>query len=175
MTMDIQDPQGETRDDVNKMISESIKWRGTVVDKCIFLERCIDNYLAYFFCLGNDEKGQQLIELILSTDRITFSGKQQVLKFVIDKYKMDFVAKYPNYNKDIVDLIQHRNIFAHYLLDTTNAGVIKFREDGTIGFLKFKNSMEVGEYSVANLEKIRNDLHKYMNAFRIEVTAGSPW
>ena len=55
---------------------------------------------------------------------------------------LEFVKENPNIFSDIKKLIDERNIVAHYLLDTSEAGKSEYINNGKIGFVKFRNSTE---------------------------------
>ncbi len=56
--------------------------RGVIINQTIMLERIIDDTIANYFC-GQTKKKMEILELIISTNRMTFENKMQVLKFIL--------------------------------------------------------------------------------------------
>src|SRR5689334_20550988 len=91
-------------------IQKSYLARGQSIHKITFLERLMDEYIAHVFTKTEEDK-QMLIEGILSTKRIIFDHKLDVLKFIISKRNPEFKIKFPEfYNEMRGTLIEYRNI-----------------------------------------------------------------
>src|SRR5258708_5064220 len=102
--------------------------RGMIVSQTVVTERVIDIYISYHFC-DTKTKRNRLMDLVLSNERMTFEGKKQVFKVLTEKYDNVFVHKYPSIFRDLDEIMVKRNIYAHYLLDTSPAIINKFKMD----------------------------------------------
>ena len=56
------------------------------------LERIIDDIIANYFC-GQTKKKMELLELIISTNRMIFENKIQVLKFILKNNNQTFLKE----------------------------------------------------------------------------------
>jgi hypothetical protein len=112
--------------------------RGKVLQTCIELETVMDGYIAEYFCESEDK----IIELasIVLAPRIPWGEKLAIFSVLIEKYNRPFMDEYSDFNKDIQNIIEHRNVFAHFPANTTPSGVELFKKVGVVAFLKFKNS-----------------------------------
>ena len=112
--------------------------RGKVIQTCIDLETVMDGYIAEHF----SEMEEKIIELasIVLAPRVTWGEKLAIFTVLIEKYNHAFMEKYPEFDKDIKKIIEHRTVFAHYPADVTPQGFILFKEKGKVAFFKFKNA-----------------------------------
>jgi len=78
--------------------------RGVILNEVVMLERIIDEILANYFC-GTTPKKQELMELIICTNRMIFENKIQVLQVLLERHKPDFLKANPTIIKDIKDKI----------------------------------------------------------------------
>ncbi len=58
---------------------------GEIISRTVNLERIIDTMIASYFC-HDDTKRDELLKLVLCTERITFESKRQVLKWIFETY-----------------------------------------------------------------------------------------
>jgi hypothetical protein len=147
--------------------------RGKIIHNCTILEKIMDDAIARHFC-SNEEKRHDMFIFILATERITWMNKHQVLGLIFNrqsainapnKYSR-FIENNPDFVGDIQKIIENRNIFAHYLLDTSDQYLNRFQMDGFIRFLKFKvtdKTPDVSDYkwTVAELEEIADRVKQY--------------
>lgn len=117
------------------------QYRGQIINDLIHLERLMDEFLSRHFC-SDTEKKKEFFELIIATERMSFSSKIQIFEFIFKKHHATLTTKFPKIFSDIKNLNDERNIVAHYLLDTSPNGKKVFEEAGIIGFVKFRNSTE---------------------------------
>ena len=120
--------------------------RGKVLQSCIDLEMTMDTYIAEHFCETNS-KVYEMATLVLAP-RIAWREKLAIFWVLIEKYNEAFKNEYPDFSKDVVNAIEHRNIFAHFPADITANGYKLFKENGIVQFLKFKN------YKIASTNQI---------------------
>jgi hypothetical protein len=164
--MKILDAENEFADHFKKLSEKCFTWRGTVLDKCIFLERVIDNFIALYFN-PDEDKAYEMVELLISKRTISVENKRRILDVIINKSEPEFLKSYPNYFKDLEIIYSFRNNLSHNMLDTTGQGIDIFLETGTIRFMEFKKKLEfVSITDKEYVEKITL-IEKYMNAFRL--------
>jgi hypothetical protein len=149
--------------DIQNILVKAAYLRGSFINDTILLERVIDEFICRHFC-SEENKKVELLESLMSTKRITFDSKLAVAKFIIDNHYPEFDEKYPNYKKDITDIITHRNVFAHFLLDTSDDGVEKMKLGG-IQFLKFEKKTIPVLYDDLQIKEIDKKIRMYVNAF----------
>jgi hypothetical protein len=158
-------PKKSTSDDYHEYTNLAILRRGVIINETILLERQIDTYISKYFCKDPD-KQKELMELIICTDRITFSSKQQVLKVLLEKNNPNFLNDNENILKDITTITEHRNIFAHYWLVTSDEMAKWVNEKKTV-FIKFKNTIDYIEY---DKDKMSDILNKITRAIKLFIT-----
>ncbi len=148
------------------LTSDVIRIRGSFINDICHLEKLIDETISRYFCDTN-EKRLQLLEIVLGNEKINFSNKVTTLKVLFDKHKPipTIINENPNMFKDIVSLIELRNILAHYMLDTSNAGLARAKK-GTIGFMKYKHTTTLISYTFDELKARVDEISKYVGVFR---------
>jgi hypothetical protein len=147
-----------------------IYYRGKIINDTILLERMIDTFIAIHFTKDEPEfeEGQSLftemIELILSNERMSLGSKIEVFCFLIKKHHPDFLLKNPDVNKDLAFIIQQRNILAHYLFDTSDEYIAqqKFK----LGFIKQKNKTEIIDFDNNRMKDVENKIKIYLFAVK---------
>jgi hypothetical protein len=133
--------------------------RGVIINETITLERIIDEILSHYFC-GLSPKKQELMELIICTNRMIFENKVQVLKVLLEKHKPLFLKSNPTLFTDITKtIIPERNIFAHYWL-VTSAELSEFIKNNQTVFIKFKNTTEYIYYDDTKFSDITKTIVK---------------
>lgn len=138
--------------------------RGIFIQETIQLERCIDEYICRHFCKDDDRKSE-LLECVMATKRITFDSKLDVARFIIEKHNKEFAILNPQYHKEIRSLIEHRNIFAHYLLDTSEGVMKEIKSKKDIVFIKFDREHKLIKYTEKELFLLFAMLQKYGEEF----------
>jgi hypothetical protein len=138
-------------------------YRGQIINDTIYLERRIDEALTRHFCV-DEEKKKELFELIIASERMTFSNKIQVFEYLFRKHHKAFVEKYPLIFADLKNINEERNIVAHYLLDTSKEGKEAFINNNKFGFVKFRNSTETIWREQKDYTKFHELQNKYILA-----------
>lgn len=119
--------------------SESAKFRGQVLETTVILEWIMDSYIAFYFVdKKNESKVEEIITLILAP-RVTYNAKCEIFAHIVDIKHPQFKVANPKYVKDLQNIAEHRNVFAHYPMQISEESIEKFKADGTIGYVKFKN------------------------------------
>jgi hypothetical protein len=136
---------------VNELFDYATTTRGMILNQTIMLERAIDEYLCLHFC-QTKIKRTELMDLIFGTERMSFDIKRNIFKILSNRYHTDFIKDNPTINSDIKQIVETRNIFAHYLLDSTENGIKEFAKGtGLIGFIKFNNKRVIKQYNVKGI------------------------
>jgi len=125
--------------------------RGIFLSKAVILERAIDLYIAGHFC-KEEEKKSELLDLIIATKRMIFENKVQVFKVLGERHERGFLHNNPKLINDIISIIEHRNILAHYSQFSGGEALDKFVESGIITFVKFQNTRNFLEYKPEDLD-----------------------
>jgi hypothetical protein len=111
--------------------------RGRIIQLTIQIETSIDIYISNHFTT-DEEKNTELICLILAP-RVNFEGKVQVFSYLVDKYHPEFKKEHKGYLKELIDIGEKRNIYAHYPIELSTQSIADFRNDGSFTFVKLKN------------------------------------
>lgn len=132
--------------------------RGLVINAAVHLEMAINVYLSRYFA-KNDTVREEIMASLFCTNRITFESKVQIFCFLINKYDNEFKIAKPKYAKDLKDIIERRNHFAHLTLDLTDEG---FDKTDNIGLGKFsKDIVQVHNYSFEGIDKLLMIIYEY--------------
>lgn len=151
-----------------ELVGQAGYMRGAFINDTIFLERVIDEFICRHFC-EKEERKIELIESLMATKRISFDSKMAIARFIIDSHYTWFKDKYPSCFKDVTSIIEHRNIFAHYLLDTSDQGFENLRSN-VIGFIKFDRKTEVILYTSEQIMELDKKLRESVDAFQTLMT-----
>jgi len=141
------------------------KLRGALIHEAVFLERMIDFFLSKHFA-KNKKASIELTDWVF-TERITFENKVQILNLVIQKYFPEFKETHPTYHKDIIYIVEQRNIFAHYLALNDDKDIELFLNDKTISFIKYKNDSTVVYKTKSEYLKLVSLMERYTIAIMI--------
>jgi len=119
------------------------------------LERAIDHYLSWYFASNDPLKYEELILLIFANERISFESKRQIFTFLLKKHHDPFLIKNPNLIKDLIYIIEQRNILAHYDYDSD-----ELTKDGLtqINFVKYKNTLDFIPIDSKKLKDLRRKI-----------------
>ena len=145
-----------------------IFYRGKIINDTILLERIIDTFIAIYFTKDEPEfkDGKSLftemIELILSNERMSLGSKIEVFCYIVKKHYPQFLLDNPTLNKDLAFIIQQRNILAHYMFDTSDDYIAE--QNSKFGFIKQKNKTETIEFDKARMKDVDDKIHQYLLA-----------
>ncbi|MDQ3843634.1 MAG: hypothetical protein M3342_06415, partial [Bacteroidota bacterium] len=116
--------------------------RGRIIHHAIEVEYLISMYIAQHFT-KDEVKAEELIAMIL-LPRMTFENKLQIFEQLILKYNHEFKTAFPSFRNDINEIIEERNIFAHYPTDFSKEAIEEFEKEGIITLVKLKSSKSYG-------------------------------
>jgi hypothetical protein len=142
------------------MLNKAAVWRGGILNGVIMLERIIDAYLACYFC-NDPNKRDELNDLLFSASAgsgMNFEPKRVVFAILFQKHKKDFYKENKKFFDLISSCIKHRNVIAHYLLDTSPEAIAKFSIDKKLPFIKYKEVTENVYYSDSQLNDIAMEI-----------------
>jgi len=160
--------------------------RGSVLNAVTGLEMSIDLYITHYFT-NDDIKSEELMNLIIAP-RMSFENKVQVLMVLIERYDSSIIEENKSMNRDLINIIEERNIIAHYPLDITPPGLKTYYESGNLTFFKFKNvrtNSIKGEkkeikltnsivYNVNKSEDLLNSINKYHLIITMAIPTAPP-
>ncbi len=142
--------------------------RGVLINHIILLERLMDSYISKYFC-QTEEKATELMDLIISTKRITFESKAQVFKTILDKVLPERKNDNQKLAKDFQFIAGERNMLAHYFLDITQPSVDRYKTDGsTITSLKIEKTRTSEIFDFERVKKLGDIVDSY-NTYIIEI------
>lgn len=155
---------------LDSYLSKSYKFRGEIIELTIFLERCIDDVLAMYFC-DDAHKKNDIIKMLLSSKRITFDNKYEVFKAIRNKgkgIKSHISNEDISHIKDVV--IPVRNILAHQITDTRLSNLNKYINNNELGLYKADNTNSTKIYRFEDLiimiDKLKSLNKKFNNLLK---------
>lgn len=116
--------------------------RGLIIDRMCTLERAMDEVIAFHFN-PDKQKSDELILLLLSTDKITYEKKRLTLKWIIDTHYKSINSSNPKMLKQMQELGEFRNLLAHNHLDLTN--FIENNKAGKTVLKKYEKTIKIIE------------------------------
>jgi len=94
--------------------------RGTIINHTIDLELGLEEYIAHHIC-ANDEKRLDTLQMLLSTEKVTFGSKTDTFIQILKKKsasKKEFEKEFPAITSDLQNIAKIRNRFAHDIMPT---------------------------------------------------------
>lgn len=155
---------------LDKLEAESDMIRGRIITLTIWLERQIDEFISGYFC--NDEhhnagKRIELLELIIC-ERMDFSKKTKAFTDILEKdcknKDINFNKTYPLIKKEMAEIAQDRNDFAHKFLMSRTAKAND--ENIKVIFLNIEKELEPVVYTQKDIDDIINKLIKYSDLIK---------
>jgi hypothetical protein len=137
----------------SEMYKIAAKYRGEVLNEVAWMEKFLDEYIAKYFTSGNQKLLSEMHLLFLGDNRVTLENKRQIFYYIADNNDKTWYDEYesartlsdkkgkpekPTLNKDLVWIIEARNVLAHRIVDTTEEGI---HDNDKISFLAYKNEM----------------------------------
>jgi hypothetical protein len=147
--------------ELEALMTKAFYMRGKIISDTIYLERCMDEYMARYFS-DTKEKQKDLMETLLATKRMVFENKRLIFDFVVQKANPEFLKEYPNFKKDVIFIVEQRNVVAHHLLDSSSAGVAN--QANQIEFINFRDGMDKTVYDLDMKANIENKLNNCIRA-----------
>jgi len=147
-----------------KMADLSYRVRGIILELSTYFEKAIEYYIATYYC-GENDKRDILIETLL-TNNVGLSAKTSAFLKIIDKEKGP-LSKDPKIKNNINQIVKYRNVVAHEVLDTSEAGRKYYLDTGKICLTKlYSNNRTVID------EKFVNDLKKLFEETTTAILSG---
>jgi hypothetical protein len=84
----------------------------------------------------------------------------------LKNYNPDFIKNYPQFHSHLGTIVEQRNIFAHYPINTTSEAIEKFKTHKWVHFMKFKNTLQTLAYSEESVKKLINLIYDYTEAIQ---------
>lgn len=140
--MEFKDLPKEVYDKVySQYHTDAARVRGNVLNAACALEMSIDLYITDHFT--NDvDKSEELMNLIIAP-RMSFENKVQAFFVLLERHNPTILTENPTIKNDIIkQIIEERNVLAHYPLDSTDWGLKRYYDTGDLTFFKFKNVRE---------------------------------
>jgi hypothetical protein len=152
-----------TEKDIANMCNKAAALRGEILNRTIFIERSIDQFIGSYFCEIEDKKDDLLLWIVC--ERMTFDLKKQLFEYLLKKTVPDFYERNKNDIAFLSSIMEERNILAHYLLNTTEDGVRRFVEKKELTFAKFKNKFDLKPFGEAEYNILKSKIIKIEKMF----------
>ncbi len=123
-----------------EMHNKADSLRGFIINELISIELYIEWYIAKHFFPSNGELMNEFISTFMHSQQIAigFSKKVELFAKILERDNKDTFDNNPNLIKDLKDINQHRNYFAHRPLDITEYGTNEFK-NATLVFTQYFN------------------------------------
>ncbi|QGW28411.1 hypothetical protein [Phnomibacter ginsenosidimutans] len=169
-------PDGDHYDPSVVYVHQASHTRGVLINQIILLERLIDSYISKYFC-NTQDKATELMDMILATRRMTFDGKADVFRTILDKLYPEKKKENSTIAKDLKFIIEERNMLAHYFLDVspdilnsfseTNSAftLLKIEKTRTREVFDFKRIIKIGDTTVHYINAINEMLQQDLVGF----------
>ncbi len=114
--------------DITLINKASATIRGSLLEMLAGFESLIDFYITIHFT-GHDEndKFEEFLSLIIAPN-VTFRNKIEIFRALVDRYHPKFKSNNKQYWKDFLEIIEIRNIVAHYPINTSRSAIDKFKK-----------------------------------------------
>jgi len=117
----------------SKMKEMCVKYRGQYIEFVAMMESVIDEIIVEHFCGGDAVKKDELMHVILVTDKITLMSKWLIVKFIYEAYFPEINKWFNTANKSektmyntVIEIIQNRNKIAHRIYKPTEEEILAF-------------------------------------------------
>lgn len=144
--------------------------RGRIINSIAEMEQSIDRYIAGYFC-NNNEKRNELIDVIISTKHLTFQSKAEILQHLLEKNGHVTKSEGKKLYGHLVNTIaSKRNILAHCSLHSSVKILKDFQNDKekTIFFLKYLNTKKVIPFAKKDVIEII-ELTNFISGFLMTI------
>ncbi len=143
----------------NKMDIAASNARGNFLNQITKLEKVIDVYLSMYF--SQTGKQNTFMRVFLSKTELT--RKINIFKESVSSYKNGFKKSCPKYINELEIILKTRNVFAHEVIDLSEAGIVKFNEDILV-FDNFRKNRIKTEYTKERLQREVELIGKYITS-----------
>jgi hypothetical protein len=145
--------------------------RGVIINEVIFLERLMDIYIAQYFC-DNLNKRHELQVTFLGNERTTYAAKKQIFYLLLKKLNPEIINEKPKIDKELDDIGEQRNFFAHCLMDNT---IDYSKSDpSTVYLLRFKDKTKRETYTKERFNKVLGDIDTMIKLIQPLLTQYEP-
>ncbi|HEY8784330.1 hypothetical protein [Flavobacterium sp. UBA6046] len=147
-----------------KILKNSIEFRGLIINEVTILERWIDVYIAYYFCT-KQEKVNEMVELVLGNNRISLDGKRKLLDVILERQNPAIWKSYPNFHADMNTTMKERNFFAHNFVNFSDEG--KARCDNEVGLIIYSHKTRTAWYDRKKIDEILTTIRRCISVIEI--------
>jgi hypothetical protein len=137
-----------------KYIDQAHYYRGKIISQFCFLEMTMSMIITESF-VSDRELGNQMYHTLL--ERMTFENKRASFQFIIYGRASGNKTKYKHIFKELSELNNLRNQFAHYPLIPT---IADWDMETGIGLAKFRDKPNAIRFRVDELENILARINK---------------
>lgn len=138
----------ETKE-IIKLTNEAIEIRGKVITAVALLEGHMDLFLSMHF---SKDDWMEAIQMVFATRHISFDSKRDIILSVLKKNYAAEHKKHPKFSKELQEIAQTRNVFAHYSFSGSQSALDKFNENKAVIFLRHQQSQVPEEFDAKRVE-----------------------
>ncbi|HTB30899.1 MAG TPA: hypothetical protein VK808_02675 [Bacteroidia bacterium] len=162
-------------------------YRGVIIQCVVFTEELIDLFLMEYYLrpsnpnLTNIEavhlfneykhKRNEFLHSVLEKEQFNLTFKTNALFFLFYKHCKSYLDEHPTFKKDIIELIDQRNAFAHRKLNETISDIGK--KEVILVYHTSERQKPKVEETVMNTEKLKIFIDKYRQVNNWLIECGS--
>jgi hypothetical protein len=157
-------PEGDDHPPMTVYVYHASQTRGVLINSIILLERLMDKYISEYFC-DTPDRATELMDMILSTRRITLDSKADVFRVILDKLYPEKKKENSAIAKDFKFIVEERNMLAHYFLDVSPDILNNFSEqNGAFTLLKIEKTRTRELFDFKRIRRIGDTVSLYTAA-----------
>jgi len=135
------------------ILDKAAMFRGIFINQVTHIETLINVHIANHFC-DTEAKALEIVDLVLGDRFIAFESKRTIFEAIVKKHKpSDYKEDKKKFEK-LTSVQNIRNKLAHLIIAVDEKSVEKFKKDGTLGFVKFKEKTEALYYSPKEMNDV---------------------
>ncbi|HVW96506.1 MAG TPA: hypothetical protein VHA56_11115 [Mucilaginibacter sp.] len=136
--------------------------RGGFINRSAIIEKLMEWYISYHFC-QDLVRSYEMIDFLLGDRFVSFESKRSAFELLLKTHKKSEWQKSKDILSKLTSIQTERNRLAHLTVLVDNEAVDKFKHDGSIAFVKFKEKTEPLWYSVDRMVEIMSDADDIIN------------
>lgn len=137
-----------------QLLNRAATLRGGILNGVILLERIIDSYLAAYFTADEVKRGELMSMLFAASNGMPMKQKTVLFKKLLKKNEETFFKENSEFFKDIDYVIEQRNIFAHYLIETGQSAIDDHISKRSLTFVKYLDKEMLIHYDLKTMDSI---------------------
>lgn len=120
-----------------------VPMRGDIIENVTYLEYLFHLYIVKHFCT-DDIKSKEMVSLILGPS-VELMNEYKIVRYLLETYNKALLESNKSILADMQKVIEHRNIFAHWITDYSPEAIHQFKKNNVVRLVHFKRTS--GEFA----------------------------